>query len=88
AAEPGAEAGAVEALAYAGAFLVLGVALLVAEFFLVSFGLLGAGALAAALVAVHFAFGAGPIAGWLFVLVSAVATVVIMRWGIRRIRRS
>ena len=53
---------------YAIALLALGLALLVAEFFVVSFGLLLIGAVACAAGAIYFAFIAHELFGWALVV--------------------
>jgi len=75
-------------LLYAVVLLLIGVALLILEIFIVSFGLLGAGALASTIAAVYFAFQLGPALGYGFIALAALLATVTVRWGIRRIRAS
>ena len=76
------------ALGYAFALLALAVALLLLEFFIVSFGVLLLSSLASVAAAIYLAFVASPITGWLFVLVTPIIAIGITRWGIQRIARS
>lgn len=76
------------ALAYAFGLLALAAMLLVVEFLVVSFGLLSVAALASALGAIYFAFIAGDIAGWGFLVLVPVLAVVLVRWGFRRLQTS
>ena len=73
---------------YAIALLALGLALLVAEFFVVSFGLLLIGAVACAAGAIYFAFIAHELFGWALVVCTPLLAAGIARWGIQRVRRS
>ena len=75
-------------LIYAIVLMLVGFALLIAEIFVVSFGLLMAGAMASMGAAIYFAFGAGTGIGWAFVATSTVVVIVVLRWGLRRIRES
>ena len=75
-------------LLYAFGFLALGLALLIAEFFVVSFGVLLVGAIASAAAAIYFAFSAGDLAGWSFVALVPLAAAGVTRWGIQRVQRS
>ena len=75
-------------LVLAFALLALSLALLVAEFFIVSMGALAVGAFAAAAGAIYFAFAASDIAGWLFVAGIPVLAGATVRWGIERVQRS
>jgi len=68
--------------------LALAVALLVAEIFIVSFGVLLAASIASAIGAVYYAFVAGDAAGWTFAVVVPVLGAGLARWGIARIRAS
>lgn len=68
--------------------LVLAVALLVLELFVVSFGVLLVASIASAAGAVHYAFAASDAAGWAMALIVPVLAVVLGRWGLARIRRS
>ena len=73
---------------YAIALLALGLGLLVAEFFLVSFGLLLIGAISCAAGAIYFAFLAHELFGWALVAFTPLMAAAITRWGIRRVRTS
>ena len=68
--------------------LVLAVALLVLELFVVSFGLLLVGSIASAAGAIHYAFVASDATGWAMAVAVPVLAVVLGRWGLARIRRS
>lgn len=77
-----------EPLLFAIALLALGLGLLVLEIFIVSFGLLTLLAIAALGGSVYFAFQAGPVAGWMFVVAAPIAATLIIRYGIRRVAAS
>lgn len=64
----------------AGAVLIL-----VAEMFLVSFGVLALVALGLAVASVVFAFHAHPLAGWIMLVVAPVAAWYVVAWCMRRI---
>ena len=68
--------------------LVLAVALLVLELFVVSFGLLLVASVASALAAIHYAFAAADAVGWAMTVAVPVLAVVLGRWGLARIRKS
>ncbi len=68
--------------------LILAVALLVLELFVVSFGILLVGSIASALGAIHYAFAAHDAAGWAMAAVVPILAVGLGRWGLARIRRS
>ena len=76
------------ALGFALGLLVLAVALLVLELFVVSFGILLVASIASALGAIHYAFVAGDAIGWAMTLAVPVLAVVLGRWGLARIRNS
>ena len=73
---------------YAAALLALGGVLLLLEFFIVSFGLLMAGAVASTVAALYFAFRAGEPLGWIMVIVVPVLAVFVVRRGLARLRAS
>ena len=75
-------------LLFAIVLLVLGLGLIVLEVFIVSFGLLTILAIAALAGAIYFAFQAGALAGWLFVLAAPIAAALIIRNGIKRVAAS
>lgn len=75
-------------LFYALTLLALGVGLLLAEFFIVSFGLLLMGAIACVAGAFYFAFAASDAVGWAFVLIVPLLIAGITRWGIHRVQQS
>ena len=75
-------------LGYAFALLLIGFLLAIAEVFIVSFGLLGAIAVASLGGAVYFAFQVGIVTGWLFIVIAVLLVVVTLRWGMRRIQAS
>ena len=77
-----------ETLGYALGLLVLGVVLLVLEFFVVSFGLLLAASLACAGGALYLAFVAHDAAGWTMTVSLPIVAVLVIRWGLARIRTS
>ena len=68
--------------------LVLSVALLVLELFVVSFGVLLVGSIASAAGAIHYAFAASDATGWTMAAAVPILAVVLGRWGLARIRRS
>ena len=68
--------------------LVLAVALLVLELFVVSFGVLLVASIASAVGAIHYAFAASDAAGWAMAAAVPILAVVLGRWGLARIRRS
>ena len=68
--------------------LVLAVALLVLELFVVSFGVLLVASIASAVGAIHYAFDASDTAGWTMAAAVPILAVVLGRWGLARIRRS
>jgi len=78
----------VDSLVYAFVLLLIGFSLLVLEIFVVSFGLLLAAGVACLGASVYFAFGAGTAVGWLFLSVSTVVGIGVLRWGVKRIRGS
>lgn len=73
---------------YAVALLALGIVLLIFEFFIVSFGLLLAGAIASTATAIYFAFRAGDAVGWSMVIVVPILAVILVRQGLARLRTS
>ena len=73
---------------YAVALLALGVVLLIFEFFIVSFGLLLAGAVASTAAAIYFAFRAGDPVGWAMVIIVPIVAVFTVRRGLARLRTS
>ena len=68
--------------------LVLAVALLVLELFVVSFGILLVGSIASAAAAIRYAFVASDASGWTMTAVVPILAVILARWGLARIRRS
>ena len=68
--------------------LVLAVALLVLELFVVSFGILLVASIASAAGAIHYAFVASDATGWAMAAAVPILAVVLARWGLARIRRS
>lgn len=68
--------------------LVLAVALVVLELFVVSFGILLVASIASAAGAIHYAFAASDATGWTMTVVVPILAVVLTRWGLARIRRS
>ena len=77
-----------QALWLALGLLVLAVALLVLELFVVSFGILLVGSIASAIGAIHYAFAADDAAGWAMAVIVPILAVVLGRWGLARIRQS
>ena len=68
--------------------LVLAVALVVLELFVVSFGVLLVASIASAAGAIHYAFAASDATGWAMAAAVPILAVVLARWGLARIRRS
>ena len=68
--------------------LVLAVALLVLELFVVSFGLLLVASIVSAGGAIHYAFVASDATGWTMAAIVPILAVVLARWGLGRIRKS
>lgn len=68
--------------------LVLAVTLLVLEIFVVSFGILLVASIASAVAAIHYAFAAAEVTGWVMTVAVPVLAVVLGRWGLGRIRKS
>lgn len=77
-----------QALWLALGLLVLAVALLVLELFVVSFGILLVASIASAAAAIHYAFAASDASGWTMTAVVPILAAVLARWGFARIRRS
>jgi len=77
-----------QAFGLALGLLVLSVALLVLELFVVSFGILLVASIASAVAAIHYAFVASDVTGWTMAVVVPALAVVLGRWGLARIRRS
>lgn len=77
-----------QALWLALGLLILAVALLVLEIFVVSFGVLLAASLASAGAAIYYAFVAHDAVGWAVAAVTPVLAGVLGRWGLARIRTS
>ena len=75
-------------IGWAFALLVLAALILILEFFVVSFGLLSVVSVACVAGAIYFAFLAGDMVGWSFTVITPVVGVLIIRWGVRRIRTS
>lgn len=69
-------------------FLVLAIGLLVLEFFVVSFGLLLVASLASVGASLYYAFAAGEIVGWVFVVAVPLIGYFTTRWGLQRVRES
>ena len=84
----GSDGSALQSFLYAVALTVIGFVFLVLEIFVVSFGLLMAIAVVSLGAGVYFAFDAGTAVGWLFLVVSTITAVVVLRWGVIRIRNS
>lgn len=83
-----AEADPTRALLIASALLALGVALFAIEFVVVSGGILGIGALAAAIASVTYAFASSQLAGWVFILLVPILAAVVTSAGLRWMARS
>ena len=77
-----------QALWLALGLLILAVALLVLELFVVSFGILLVASVASAAAAIHYAFVASDATGWAMTVAVPILAMVLARWGIARIRRS
>ncbi|NKC11484.1 MAG: hypothetical protein GKR94_04540 [Gammaproteobacteria bacterium] len=70
------------------ALVALAFGLLVAEFFIVSFGVLLVCAIVSVVAGVYFAFLAHEIAGWAFVVVVPLLAVAVIRFGLQKVRES
>ena len=77
-----------EALRLPLGLLVLAVALLVLELFVVSFGVLLVASIGSAVAAIHYAFIASDATGWTIAVLVPILAVVLGRWGLARVRRS
>ena len=77
-----------QALWFALGLLVLAVALLVLEIFVVSFGVLLVASITSASAAIYYAFAAHDAAGWAMAVITPVLAGVLARWGLARIRTS
>ena len=77
-----------QALWLALGLLVLAVALLVLEIFVVSFGALLIASIISAGAAIHFAFIAHDMAGWAMAVATPILAGVLGRWGLARVRTS
>ena len=77
-----------DTFALACLLLLLSLGILVAEFFLVSFGLLAIAAVATAGAAIYFAFVTSDLVGWVFVVIVPLLAAATVRWGIARVQRS
>ena len=77
-----------QALWLALGLLVLAVALLILEIFVVSFGVLLVASIASAAAAIRYAFVASDATGWAMTVVVPVLALVLARWGLARIRAS
>lgn len=75
-------------LGWAVVLLLLAALILILEFFVISFGLLSVVSIACVAGAIYFAFLAGPVIGWSFSLVTPLLAMLIVRWGVKRIRTS
>lgn len=70
------------------ALLLLAIGLIVVEFIVVSGGLLGLLAIISAIAAVAYAFADGPLAGWVFIALTPIVGILILKAGMDRLRRS
>ncbi len=68
--------------------LILAVALLILELFVVSFGMLLIASIASTVAAIHYAFAATAVAGWTMAVIVPVVAVALVRWGLAGIRES
>ena len=68
--------------------LALAVAFLVAEIFIVSFGILFAASAACAIGSIYYAFVADDAIGWTLAVLVPVLGAALVRWGLERIRSS
>ena len=75
-------------LLYALLLLLVGIALLILDFFIVSFGLLSVAALASVVFAINFAFQIDPLLGYGLIVFATLITVITVRWGFARLRSS
>jgi membrane-bound ClpP family serine protease len=75
-------------LLVAVSLLALALTLIAIEFVVVSGGLLGIAAVASAITAVVYAFSAGPLAGWVFVIFTPVLCGLVIKAGLGWMARS
>ena len=77
-----------EPLLYCLVLLVAGLVLLWLEVLVVSFGLLGASALACLAGSVYFGFAVSPALGWSLALATPLIAIAVLVQGVRRVARS
>lgn len=75
-------------LAWAAVCVVAGLALFLAEFFIISFGVLGTAAGGCMIAAIVLAFLAGPLPGAVACFLVPLASILTIRSGLRRMQRS
>jgi membrane-bound ClpP family serine protease len=77
-----------EHLAIAFALLVVALALALLEIVIISGGALAVASIGCGIAAVAYAFAAGPLAGWVFALLTPILGIVLMRAGLAWMRKS
>lgn len=75
-------------LTWAVVLLLLGAALAITEFLVVSWGMLLVGAVVSWIAAIALAFQVSQAAGWIFVVITPALAVVVVRAGIALMRRN
>jgi membrane-bound ClpP family serine protease len=68
--------------------LVIAVILLLLEFLVVSFGLLGITALGFAIAGIWLGFASSAVVGWIMLAISPVIAFYVISWGLSRLQRS
>jgi len=68
--------------------LVAAFVLLILEFFIVSGGILGLGAVVLAVSGIVMAFQVHALVGWGLVVATPIAAVAVVRWGVRRLQET
>jgi membrane-bound ClpP family serine protease len=73
---------------FAAMLLVIAVILLLLEFLVVSFGLLGITALGFAIAGIWLGFASSAVVGWIMLAISPVIAFYVINWGLSRLQRS
>ena len=68
--------------------LILGLGLLIAEFLVISFGILGGMALISFIAAIYIAFDHNDGLGWTFMVGAPIVAILAFRWGLARLQAS
>lgn len=87
-ADAGPRLGYWQRIMYAVALMILALALMVLEFFIVSGGLIAIGAVIAAGAAIGLAFSAGDGPGWAMTVALPLAAIPLLNWSMTRLGRS